>query len=59
LSTSTFGLGLEKGMDLINEIDNVDAIFITKDKKVYLTKGIKDNFKLTDKSFSIEKLNKQ
>ncbi|HBH3439622.1 FAD:protein FMN transferase [Clostridioides difficile] len=59
LSTSTFGLGLEKGMDLINKIDNVDAIFITKDKKVYLTKGIKDNFKLTDKSFSIEKLNKQ
>ena len=46
-------------MDLINKIDNVDAIFITKDKKVYLTKGIKDNFKLTDKSFSIEKLNKQ
>lgn len=53
-----FGFGFEKGMDLINKIDNVDVIFIIKDKKVYLIKGIKDNFKFIDKFFFIEKLNK-
>lgn len=53
LSTSAFGLGLEKGLNLINSIDNVDAIFITKDNKVYLTKNIKNLFSITDKNFSI------
>ncbi|MGL6107580.1 FAD:protein FMN transferase [Romboutsia sp.] len=53
LSTSAFGLGLDKGLELVNNLDNVDAIFITRDKKIYLTKGIKDNFVLNDTSFTI------
>ncbi len=42
LSTSAFALGLEDGKKLIEGIDNVEAVFVTKDKKVYLTKGFKD-----------------
>lgn len=53
LSTSAFGLGLEKGMKLIESVDNVDAIFITQDKKIYLSNGIKDNFTLTDNNFTV------
>ncbi len=44
LSTSTFLLGLKDGMELIENIDDTEAIFITKDNKIYLTKGIRDAF---------------
>ncbi|WAW14013.1 FAD:protein FMN transferase [Peptostreptococcus equinus] len=53
LSTSTYGLGLEKGMNFINSLDGVDAIFITKDKKVYVTKNIKNILKITKKNYHL------
>ncbi|MFU0825643.1 FAD:protein FMN transferase [Clostridium sp.] len=53
LSTSVFSKGLKGGMDFIESIKDVDAIFITKDKKVYVTKGIKDNFKITNDDFTL------
>lgn len=48
LSTALFILGIEKSMEIINSMDGVDAIFITKDKMIYLTKNIKDKFKLEE-----------
>lgn len=54
LSTSTYILGLTKGLKLIESIQGVDAIFITTDKKVYITDGIKDKFNLTSKEFTYE-----
>ena len=53
LSTTTFGLGIESGLKLVENLDGVDAIFITKDKKIYLSSNLKDKFNLTDTSFSI------
>lgn len=53
LSTSTFGLGLEEGMKFIEGLDDVNAIFITNDKKVYTSKGIKDKFRLENSSYSL------
>ncbi|WP_170128111.1 FAD:protein FMN transferase [Alkalibaculum bacchi] len=44
LSTSTFVLGLKDGMKLIESIDDVEGIFVTKDHKIYLTSGIRDSF---------------
>lgn len=35
LSTACFALGLEKGMQLIQSLDNVDAIFITDDYELH------------------------
>lgn len=40
LSTTCFVLGLEKGMELIESMDNVEAVFITSDKKLHVTGGI-------------------
>ncbi len=40
LSTTCFLLGFDKGMKLINELDNVDAIFITNDNELHYS----DNF---------------
>jgi thiamine biosynthesis lipoprotein len=54
LSTSTYILGLIKGLKLVESIKGVDAIFITADKKVYITNGIKDKFNLTSKEFTYE-----
>lgn len=50
LSTATFILGLEKGMELVRSQKGVEAIFITKDKKVYITPGLKNIFTLADES---------
>lgn len=44
LSTTAFLLGLEDAMDLIESIEGTEAIFITKDKKIVMTSGIKDQF---------------
>ena len=39
LSTTCFVLGLEKGMELIESIDGVEALFITEDETLYPTSG--------------------
>ncbi len=53
LSTLTFTKGLEKGLKFIEGLDNVDAIFITNDKKIYITENIRDSFKLINTEFEI------
>jgi len=47
LSTATFVLGLDKGLELINSLEEIEAVFITEDKKIYVTDGLKDSFKFT------------
>lgn len=53
LSTITFILGLDEGMKLIETLDNIDAIFVTKESKVYTSSGLKEVFKLTNKNFKL------
>jgi len=50
LSTTVFGLGLEKGMAFIENLDRTDAVFVTRDNKVYVTSGIRDEFQLPENS---------
>lgn len=47
LSTAVFSMGL-KGREFIDTLDEVEAIFITKDNKVYVTAGIEESFQLTN-----------
>jgi len=54
LSTGLYIMGLKKGIKLIESLDGVDAVFITKDNKVYLTSNIRNNFKLTDTNFTLQ-----
>ncbi|KNZ41066.1 thiamine biosynthesis protein [Acetobacterium bakii] len=44
LSTTLFLLGLDKGLDLVEKTPGVDAIFITSDNQMIVTKGLKDSF---------------
>lgn len=39
LSTTCFGLGMEEGMKLINSMDGVTAVFITKDEQLHYADG--------------------
>ncbi|OOM10381.1 FAD:protein FMN transferase [Clostridium saccharobutylicum] len=51
LSTGVYIMGLEKSVKLIQSLKGIDAIFITKNKEVYVTSGIKNNFKITNIEF--------
>ena len=44
LSTAAFVLGLKRGMDLIRRYGQAEAVFITADKKVFVTPGLQENF---------------
>lgn len=53
MTKNLFYLGSEKGLTYIQQSGNVEAVFITKDKKVYVTKGIKDNIKITNSEYKL------
>ncbi|HEY5557601.1 FAD:protein FMN transferase [Acetobacterium sp.] len=44
LTTTLFLLGLDKGLALVEKMPGVEAIFVTKDNKIFVTKGLKDTF---------------
>lgn len=52
LSTGVYIMGVEKSIKLIESLKGIDAIFITKNKEIYATSGIKDKFKMTNKEFT-------
>lgn len=46
LSTTCFSLGLEKGIKLLESLDNADGFFITKDGEYHYTKGFETKYLL-------------
>jgi len=50
LDTAVFVLGLEKGKALIGQYEGIEAVFITTDKKIYVTDGLKGSFTLLDEN---------
>ena len=53
LSTSAFALGVESGLALIESLDNVEALYITDDYKIYPSSGFLNYFELTDENFTL------
>ena len=53
MTKNIFYLGLDKGAEYVKNISGLNAIFITKNKEVYVTEGLKNNFQLTDSSFKL------
>lgn len=51
LSTSVYVLGLEKGMELIEGLDHVEGIIITEHKEVYVSRGLRERFTITDEAY--------
>lgn len=53
-STAVFVMGLEKGMEFVNNDSEVEAIFVTTDKKVYITDGLKDKIQIEDEDYKLQ-----
>lgn len=53
LSTACFVMGLEKGMAYAEEKE-VEAIFVTSDKEVYITKGLKKIFRIQADEYTLK-----
>ena len=53
LSTTLFALGREEGLKLAESLSGVEAIFVTEDRKVYLTSGIRKTFELKNPEFQV------
>ncbi|MEQ6377182.1 FAD:protein FMN transferase [Bacillaceae bacterium S4-13-56] len=52
LSTTIFSKGLGDGLKHLENMEGVEAVFVTFDKKVYITKGLK-NFEITNDEFTM------
>lgn len=48
LSTAVFLLGKETGIKFVNNTYGVEAIFVTKNKEIFLSEGIKKRFKINE-----------
>lgn len=44
IATAIFALGYEKGQEIINNNNNIDALFIMKNEKIVITEGLQDKF---------------
>lgn len=53
LSTVVFGFGLEDGLDYVNNQEDIDGIFVTKDRDVYISDGLGDEFSLTNENYTV------
>ncbi len=54
LSTGLFVFGLQKGLRVAESIPDLEAVFVTKDKRIYVTSGLRGRFSLTDSRYSLE-----
>lgn len=54
LSTSLFTMGLKEGMELVSTLQNVEAVFVTRQKKIFLSSGASAMFELTQEEYSLE-----
>lgn len=52
LSTVVFGFGVEKGLEYVNNRDDIEAVFVTKEEEVYTSEGLTDNFEMTNDSYT-------
>jgi thiamine biosynthesis lipoprotein len=53
MTKNLFYSGVDKGLSLLKSTPDVEAIFITKDKKVYVTEGLKSSIKITNLEYKL------
>jgi thiamine biosynthesis lipoprotein len=53
LSTSIFAMGLEAGLLFSEQLEDVEALFVTETNKIYMTSGMDAFFRLTNDDYTI------
>ncbi len=53
LSTAVYVMGVEKGIKFIDNMENIDVMFITEELDVYLSSGLKKILKINDSDFKL------
>lgn len=54
LSTTLFALGVDKGLLLVQSLQDVECIYITKNYEIFMSSGISDRFNLTNEAFKLQ-----
>jgi len=52
-STALFLFGIEDGIDFVESIEGLEAVFVDKDHGVHLTSGLKDTFELINEEYHL------
>ncbi|MFO7819915.1 MAG: FAD:protein FMN transferase [Halanaerobacter sp.] len=50
LSTAVYVLGLEKGLSLVKDLEDVEAVVVTEDNKIHITSGLEDKIQISNRS---------
>lgn len=53
MSTAAFSLGMQEGRKFIERLETAEAIFVTKDREIYVTSGLKQGFQLTNDTYRL------
>jgi len=56
ISTAAFVMGLRDGMEFVKSLEGIDAVFVTNDRSVYITRRLLDGFRLSDPTFRMGEL---
>jgi len=51
LSTIAFLVGSKEGMELVRELNEVEAIFVTENKTIYVSEGLSEEFTLDEENY--------
>ncbi|MBN4069285.1 MAG: thiamine biosynthesis protein ApbE [Alkaliphilus sp.] len=54
LSTILFTLSIKEGIALVENLEGIECIYVTADKEIYLSSGVKEIFTLTDERYVIK-----
>lgn len=53
-STALFVMGLGNGLKFANKQPDIQAIFITEDRKIYVTDGLRESIEITNEAYTFE-----
>lgn len=53
-STALFVMGLDKGLKFASEQPDIEAVFITGDREIYVTDGLKGNIEISNEAYTLK-----
>lgn len=53
-STALFVMGLDEGLKFANAQDDIQAVFITEDRNIYVTDGLKESVEITNETYTLK-----